>query len=78
MASAPINEVNDMEVGFVVHHYQAGRTGTVMEKHDGDKLTIQFDKFNCAGKLDAMCEKRSKFAFIVGLPPNSRRANGLE
>ena len=78
MASAPINEVNDMEVGFVVHHYQTGRTGTVMEKHDDDKLTIQFDKCNCAGMKDAMCETRSKFAYIVGLPPNYRRAHALE
>ena len=57
------------EVGDKVHHWQTGRTGTVLEKHENGQITIEFELMNAAGMKDGRVEKRNRNAFNLGLAP---------
>ena len=64
------NWVVKIEVGDRVHHWQTGRTGTVVEKHEnGTKITIKFDMVNAAGMEDGKVEVRNRHAFYFGRAP---------
>ena len=58
--------------GDRVHHWESGRSGTVVQAPYGPDMEVQFDLVNCAGVRDGVRKWRSKNVFVAGDPPAMR------